>query len=34
MLIIYVSSVLLQPLEHSAQSQAFLPTHLFCITVR
>jgi len=33
MLIIYLSSVLLKPLKHKAQSWAFLPTHLFRISV-
>jgi len=33
MLIIYLSSVLLQPLKHKAQSQAFLPTHPSCISL-
>jgi hypothetical protein len=33
MLFIYRSSVFLKSLKHKAQSQAFLPTHLLCITV-
>lgn len=33
MLIIYMSSVLLKPLKHKAQSRAFHPTHLFHISV-